>query len=152
MLIKNILIPGLKTISPDASMEEAERLMNEHHFRHLPVSDGAKLVGILSDRDVQRAMTVIFSPDHKHQYLIQKHKKVSEYMTTPVNKMKVNEPVEKLVREMVNKKISCMIIEDESSKEIGIITTEDLLILLLDKLESEGKFGRVLKKLFRPGH
>ena len=33
-------------------MLEAERLMNKHRVRHLPVTDGLKLVGMLSIRDV----------------------------------------------------------------------------------------------------
>lgn len=33
-------------------MTEAEKLMNKHRFRHLPVVEGAKVVGMLSLRDV----------------------------------------------------------------------------------------------------
>ena len=150
MQIKDILIPGLKTISIDATMVEAQRILQEHHFRHLPVSDGQKLVGILSDRDVQRAMTVIISPEtHKSQNLIQGHKKVSEYMSSPLHKMKNTELVSTLVKELVNRKVSCFIIEDESSSDIGIITTEDLMILLLDLLQSKPRPMKILKKMFR---
>lgn len=149
MLIKDILIPGLKTISVEATMLDADNILKENNFRHLPVSDGQKLVGILSDRDIQRAMTVFLSPDNKPQGHIQKHKKVSEYMSSPVYKLQNNQSVEYLVREMVNRKVSCFIIEDEAGRDIGIITTEDLMILLLDLLESRDGFGKVLKKLFR---
>lgn len=148
--IKDILIPGLKTISLEATMDEADRILKENNIRHLPVSNGSKLVGILSDRDVQRAMTMIISSEDRPQYHIQKHKRVSEYMSTPVHKMKSSEAVDRLVRDMVNRKVSCFIIEDESSRDIGIITTEDLLILLLDLLESRSSTLRLaLKKLLR---
>ncbi len=33
-------------------MSEAERLMDKHRIRHLPVVDGAKVIGMLSIRDV----------------------------------------------------------------------------------------------------
>lgn len=147
MLIKDILIPGLKTISIDASMVDAERILNEKKFRHLPVSDGKKLVGILSDRDIQRAMTVIISSENKTQGLIQNHKKVSEYMSTPVHKMKISDTVERLVREMISRKVSSFIIEDDASNDVGIITTEDLLILLLDLLQKKDQKS-ILRKLF----
>lgn len=150
MQIKDILIPGLKTINVESTMDEADRLLKENNIRHLPVSDGTKLVGILSDRDVQRAMTMIISADDRPQYHIQKHKKVSEYMSTPVHKMKSTEQVDRLVRDMVNRKVSCFIIEDENSRDVGIITTEDLLILLLDMLESRsGMMKDAIKKLLR---
>ncbi len=152
MQIKDILIPGLATISIDASMVEAERILKEKNFRHLPVSDGTKLVGILSDRDVQRAMTVFFSPDNRPQGHIQKHKKVTEYMSSPVHKMKHTEKLEFLVRQMVNRKVSCFIIEDAATGEdLGIVTTEDLLILLLDLLEAKIGPLKILKRLLLGG-
>ncbi len=152
MLIKDILLPGLKTISVEASMVEADRILKENNFRHLPVTDGKKLVGILSDRDIQRAMTVVFSSDNeKGQNLIQGHKKVSEYMSTPVHKMRNTDTVTRMVREMVNRKVSCFIIEDEHSNDVGIITSEDLLILLLDFLEKEKSPSKIFRRLFRLG-
>jgi acetoin utilization protein AcuB len=133
-------------------MVEADRILKENNFRHLPVTDGKKLVGILSDRDVQRAMTVVFTSDKdKGQSLIQSHKKVSEYMSTPVHKMRNTDTITRMVREMVNRKVSCFIIEDEESADVGIITTEDLLILLLDLLEKEKAPAKIFKRLFRLG-
>lgn len=42
------------SLSPTASGDEAADLMREHGLRHLPVVDGGRLVGIVSDRDVRR--------------------------------------------------------------------------------------------------
>lgn len=148
MIIKDILIPGLKTISIDSTMVEADKILKENNFRHLPVVENGKLVGILSDRDVQRAMTVMISQENKQAIHIQTHKKVSEYMSTPVHKMRDIDPITKLVREMVNRKVSCTIIENEAGKDIGIMTTEDLLILLLDLLEKKTNPVQILRKVF----
>ena len=43
------------TVKPEASVEEALEIMLAGHFRHLPVTDGETLVGIVSIRDVSRA-------------------------------------------------------------------------------------------------
>ena len=40
------------TIAPDAPTLDAIRLMMERHFRHIPVWDGERVVGILSMRDL----------------------------------------------------------------------------------------------------
>ena len=40
------------TLGPDADAEEAARLMLERGFRHIPVVDGGRAVGIVSIRDV----------------------------------------------------------------------------------------------------
>ncbi len=43
-----------QTVSPDASLEEALAAMVDGNFRHLPVMEGDRLVGMLSMRDVSR--------------------------------------------------------------------------------------------------
>ena len=41
-----------KTVSPGTSIEEARDLMDKNHIRHLPVTEGGKLLGMLSMRDL----------------------------------------------------------------------------------------------------
>ena len=43
-----------RTITPEAEVDEALKVMVEGHFRHLPVTEGGRLVGMLSMRDVSR--------------------------------------------------------------------------------------------------
>ena len=42
----------VRTVSPDAALEDVERLMTEHRFRHVPVIEDGGLVGIVSIGDV----------------------------------------------------------------------------------------------------
>ena len=43
------------SVGPDVSVEEALEIMLAGHFRHLPVMDGERAVGIVSIRDLSRA-------------------------------------------------------------------------------------------------
>jgi CBS domain-containing protein len=43
-----------RTVTPDSDLDEALRIMVEGSFRHLPVTEGGKLVGMLSMRDISR--------------------------------------------------------------------------------------------------
>lgn len=147
MKVKDILVRGLKTISSDSSMIEAEKMLTEGRIRHLPVIEGKEIIGIISDRDINRARTVVRSQD-KTEMHIQSYKKVSDYMTTPVLKLNESVTVEHLTREMIRLKISSFIIEDDSARPVGIITTEDLLLVLLDKLNAPHPL-KVLKKFFK---
>lgn len=45
------------TIAPDVAVKEALRVMVEGGFRHLPVLDGDRVVGMVSMRDIARALT-----------------------------------------------------------------------------------------------
>ncbi len=44
------------TIGADDSVEEAMRTMGKHQVRRLPVIDGTKMVGIVSQADIARAL------------------------------------------------------------------------------------------------
>jgi len=44
-----------RTIAPEATIDEALHLMVDGQFRHLPVVDGDRLVGMLSMRDLSGA-------------------------------------------------------------------------------------------------
>jgi CBS domain-containing protein len=147
MKIKDIMLPGLKTIPLEATMVEAERMMKESGFRHLAVTNGSKVVGMLSNRDIQRATSVVTAASkHTEPHHIYKHLKVNDYMSSPIIKMNASDPLQELVREMIERKISSVVIEDEHKNDVGIITTEDLLILLKDILDDEKSFLKRLKK------
>lgn len=56
MYIARFMIKEPLTATSDLSLPEARRLLNENHFRHLPVVDGqGQLVGMITDRDLRSA-------------------------------------------------------------------------------------------------
>ena len=50
--VREILRPDVITISPDDSVEECMRLMTDNRVRHLPVVEGANVVGVISIGDL----------------------------------------------------------------------------------------------------
>jgi CBS domain-containing protein len=52
MHVRDLMTREVTTCAQDTTMVEAEKLMNKHRVRHLPVTDGSRLVGMLSIRDV----------------------------------------------------------------------------------------------------
>lgn len=50
------MTPGPVTVTPEISLEEAQRTMLENGFRHLPVVRGGSVVGVVSLRRVAAAM------------------------------------------------------------------------------------------------
>ena len=50
--VRDLMTRDVVTCGLDATMLDAEKVMNKHRVRHMPVMDGAKLVGMLSIRDV----------------------------------------------------------------------------------------------------
>lgn len=52
--VKNYMTKEVVTISSDYTIEKCMKLMTDRHFRHLPVVDEGKLVGMISIGDVVR--------------------------------------------------------------------------------------------------
>ena len=50
--VRDLMTRDVTTCTHETTMVEAEKLMHKHRIRHLPVMDGAKLVGMLSIRDI----------------------------------------------------------------------------------------------------
>lgn len=50
--VRDIMTTELVTVAPKNTVEECMRLMAEHRIRHLPVLDGAEVVGIISMGDL----------------------------------------------------------------------------------------------------
>lgn len=50
--VREIMPHEVVTVTPDDSVEECMRLMTDHRLRHLPVVEGANVVGIVSIGDL----------------------------------------------------------------------------------------------------
>jgi len=54
--IRDVMTARVVFVRPEQNLEECMALMTDKHIRHLPVLDGAKLVGIVSIGDVVKAV------------------------------------------------------------------------------------------------
>ena len=50
--VSSWMTPEPMTVTPDSSTDDALKTMLDHNFRHLPVMEGAEVVGIVSIRDL----------------------------------------------------------------------------------------------------
>ena len=50
--VREIMTPSPITVGPCTTINEALQVMTENHFRHLPVVDGAKILGVVSIGDL----------------------------------------------------------------------------------------------------
>jgi CBS domain-containing protein len=65
-----VMSKDLITVDPGASIREAARIMTEKWIRHLPVLDGGKLVGIVSQRDLSGLLAgALNEPESLHRLI-----------------------------------------------------------------------------------
>jgi acetoin utilization protein AcuB len=129
MLVKDYMRPAPHTIMSDDLVSIAYERMQEAHIRHLPVlSDGLKLVGILTDRDVRRAgaSTEPHLATHELTYLLEKMT-VATIMTTQVHTVRRDMAVADAGQLFLDHKFGCLPVVREDDTVEGIITVTDLL-------------------------
>jgi CBS domain-containing protein len=56
LTVETVMTSTPVTISPDADLLDAARVMNERNIRHLPVVEGENLLGIVGMREVLHAL------------------------------------------------------------------------------------------------
>ena len=124
MLIREIMNPGITTISPDTKLSEAYSIMNDKKIRHLPVMEHDRIVGIVTDRDLRLATSKLA----KHPF--DPESEVRNIMSHPVQTTHPSDPVESATQIMREMKIGCLPVIEES-KLVGMVTNTDLLDALL---------------------
>ncbi len=131
MKAKNTMSKDLVIIDPSAGLREAFSLMRMNGIRHLPVvASDREIVGILSDRDIARAMQSTITRTGKNQVTesdeIPLDLKVTDFMSWPVIAFEKNSDIRDVATSMIERKISAVLIRSDDQIE-GIITSEDLL-------------------------
>jgi len=54
--VEEIMSPGVLTVRPETSLTECLHIVTRHSFRHLPVVENGRVLGILSIGDLVRAV------------------------------------------------------------------------------------------------
>jgi CBS domain-containing protein len=66
--ISEVMSKDLVTAEPGTSLREAARIMTERWIRHLPVLEGGRLVGIVSQRDLAGVLAgALNEPEELHR-------------------------------------------------------------------------------------
>ena len=128
MLVQDIMQTNVVTVTPDTKLPEAIELTRERGIRHLPVLEREQLVGIVSDRDLKRAMGAA-DVDAQHRARVS----MRDIMTHPVITTGTAFPVEDAARMMVKEKISALPVT-QAGRLIGIITETDIMRLFVRTL------------------
>ncbi len=114
------------------TVKEAAHFMQECRIRHLPVIENNKIVGIVSDRDLQRAGS-FRGPGELS---------VGDVMTQNPYCVRKGANIAQVARTMAKERIGSVIVLDEQDQVIGIFTTTDAMILLSEIIETRGPMSR----------
>jgi acetoin utilization protein AcuB len=128
LAIERYMSTVLVVISPSQPLSEAIRLMRLHEVRHLPVVTKGKIDGLISQRDIY----LMQSFEHSAPSRIL----VTETMTRDPYTVEPDEPVDRVAREMVRRKIGTALVA-HGSRLMGLFTATDALLALAALVEDD---------------
>ena len=128
MLVKDKMTPRPITVTPETLVSDALKRMRDGRFRRLPVLQGDKLVGIVTDRELREAVSAnppVNDVMHKQPLTIQEH----EFLETAALMMRTN-------------KVGALPVMRDK-RLVGIITESDIFDTLLDMMGIRGPGRRL---------
>lgn len=131
-LVGDIMSTPVVTLHMDERLHHAAAVFADRKFHHLPVMDGARLVGILSDRDVLRASSPFVGHGaERDQDLEVMARPVHRIMTRHVITARAQDTITSAGGMMLVHTINALPVVSEHGELLGIVTSRDLLRHLL---------------------
>jgi len=127
MRVKDLMTPKPVTVPPATTVLDARQTMRERRFRHLLVTEGDRLAGIVTDRDIRLNLPSPASSLSiwEMNYLLARLT-VAEVMSRAVITVDPERDARDAARIMLEEKIGALPVLDET-RLVGILTETDVV-------------------------
>ena len=138
MLVAEVMTRNVEMIAPDASLQQAAQKMEELDVGVLPVCDGHRLLGVITDRDIAvRGVSTGASPT---QTLVQ------DCMSTEPAWCYEDDPIDTALDEMEAGRIRRLMVLDHDERLVGVLALGDVAV----KGQADRETGAALAEISRP--
>ncbi len=140
MKAKDIMTVDVEVISPQATLTEAAQKMKDLNIGDLPVCDGDRLLGMITDRDITiRATAQGLDPNSTRTY---------ETMTPGVVYCFDDQDVKEVAQVMSQNKIRRLPILNRDKRMVGIVSLGDVSVETGNQKMSGKSLGDISKPDF----
>lgn len=138
---RDVMTSPVKTVAPDAALPEVAHLLAEHRIGCLPVVDGGRLVGIVTEEDLLLkvagapagvpGLAMFLLPPDKHVDA-DFHRRVDgltagDVMTANVVTADEDTPVREIAATMTRRRIGRIPVIDDAGSLLGVVSRNDVL-------------------------
>lgn len=116
--VADVMTRDVRTMRPSDSVVEAAKCMDQMNVGVVPVCDGDRLVGMVTDRDIV-VRGVAQQGDLQNM-------KLADVMSGSVRCAREDEDVDKVLSEMAEAQIRRMPVVDGNQRLVGIVTLGDI--------------------------
>jgi CBS domain-containing protein len=125
MRVYEVMSKAVETVKPKVAASEARTRMRQRKIHHLVVTDGSRLAGIVSERDLGGAKL----PKVLGKWTVE------DLMSSPVTTVTTRTQLRRAAALMKGRSIGSLVVTSANGKLAGIVTVSDLLALLARKPE-----------------
>jgi acetoin utilization protein AcuB len=111
----------------DDPIAEVERLMLEHGIRHVPVQDGGRVIGVISERDLHRFVRPAL-PERDRERI-----RARDVLVPDPYVVEMNAPLDEVLAEMARRQIGSAIVV-RHQRLAGILSVTDVCRVLAEIL------------------
>jgi CBS domain-containing protein len=117
MKVSQVMTREVQTVRPDQPVQEAASFMLSSDAGSIPVTEGERLIGMITDRDIAvRGVAKGYGPDTP----------VRELMTNDIICARENDDVEDVASKMSEAQVRRLPVIDEDERLCGIVSLGDL--------------------------
>ena len=138
MELRDIMTRNVEIVSADCSLKEAATKMREFDVGLIPVCEGGRLRGMVSDRDI----TIRATADGRDPVKT----KVSEIMSTDIAYCLEDQEIEEAVSLMEARQIRRLPVLDTDKRLVGIVSLGDVAVHVGDR----DLTGETLEEISQP--
>jgi CBS domain-containing protein len=133
-----LMTTDVVTLDEHQGIDHLEEAFRVCRFRHMPVVDGDRVIGLVTLRDVLRtsASSLVPSKATQNEFLFGRFK-VRDIMATDVVTVPASAPLEEVAELMQKRKLGCVpVVADDSNRLAGILTEADFVRLSAELLRA----------------
>jgi CBS domain-containing protein len=133
--VRDVMTPNPVCVSEKDSVRDAARIMKEKDTGVVPVVDGRKIIGLVTDRDI----VVRLIADGRDPASC----RVNEVMTKSVSKVRDDATVDEALKLMSSAEVRRVPVVDQSDELVGIVSIGDIST----NTRADGKVGQTIEDI-----
>src|SRR3972149_292225 len=127
--VRDIMTTQVHTLQLGDSLRTAASLFEREHFHHVVVLERGRVFGVISDRDILKAISPFAGNPilERPQDLATLKKRIHQIMTRKPVTVGPAPTVAPAAELMLSQRVSCLPVVEEDGRLLGIVTVRDLL-------------------------
>jgi acetoin utilization protein AcuB len=127
--VADVMTREVSTVFEEDNLEQVLALLTPYRFRHVPVVDGRRVVGILSQRDLLQFTNQgrNSAADRTRAARALEQTFVRDVMSQKVITIAADAPLSKAARLMLEHRVGALPVVDGEDQLVGIVSESDLL-------------------------